>query len=461
MSSPQIPLNTEVTESRPRTILHVDMDAFYVSVELRRHPELRGRPVVVGGSGSRGVVAAANYEARRFGVFSAMPSSRARRLCPQAVFLPGDHALYAEVSQDVHRIFEDVTPLVEPIALDEAFLDVTGARSLFGDGETIGHLVRRRVLDELDLLCSVGVATSKFVAKLASKAAKPLVTERGVEDGAGVLVVEPGRERDFVSPLPVKALWGVGPATLERLERLGVRTVADLADLPSTVLERSVGVAHGRHLAALARAEDDRDVIPHRPIKSIGNEETFARDLVAADEIRSEIVRLADHVAGRLRRQGRSARTVTLKIRYSTFETITRSVTPSRAVNTSPGMMAALDPIIVDIARGVSSTIGIRLLGVSVSQLVEPSSQMTLFDDRAAGNDAAEDIDAVENRWEPASRAIDAIRERFGSRAIGPAGSLGRNERHEGTPWGPERRAESSPERDVDSGDDPPRSTRP
>ncbi|MEY3033402.1 MAG: hypothetical protein RLZ86_24, partial [Actinomycetota bacterium] len=300
------------------------MDAFYVSVELRRRPELRGRPVVVGGSGSRGVVAAANYEARRFGVFSAMPSSRARRLCPQAVFLPGDHALYAEVSEDVHRIFEDVTPLVEPIALDEAFLDVTGARALFGDGETIGRFIRRRVLDELELQCSVGVATSKFVAKLASKGAKPRVTDRGVEEGIGVLVVEPGREREFVSPLPVDALWGVGPATLTRLERLGVRTVSDLAELPPEILERSVGVAHGRHLAALARADDDREVTPHRPAKSIGNEETFARDLVSADEIRSEVVRLADHVAGRLRRHGRSARTVTLKIRYSSFETITR-----------------------------------------------------------------------------------------------------------------------------------------
>ena len=429
------------------------MDAFYVSVELRRRPELRGRPVVVGGSGSRGVVAAANYEARRFGVFSAMPSSRARRLCPQAVFLPGDQALYAEVSEDVHRIFEDVTPLVEPIALDEAFLDVTGARALFGDGETIGRFIRRRVLDELELQCSVGVATSKFVAKLASKGAKPRVTDRGVEEGIGVLVVEPGREREFVSPLPVDALWGVGPATLTRLERLGVRTVSDLAELPPEILERSVGVAHGRHLAALARAEDDREVTPHRPAKSIGNEETFARDLVSADEIRSEVVRLADHVAGRLRLHGRSARTVTLKIRYSSFETITRSVTPSRAVNTSPGMMAVLDPIVVDIARGLSPTLGVRLLGVSASQLVEPTSQMSLFDDVVGGDGPAFDVDAIETRWEPASRAIDAIRERFGRGAIGPAGSLGRVDRHEGTPWGPERlSASDSPTSDDESG---------
>ena len=426
-------------DTSARTILHVDMDAFYVSVELRRRPELRGRPVVVGGSSARGVVAAANYEARRYGVFSAMPSSRARRLCPQAVFLPGDHVLYAEVSEEVHGIFEDVTPLVEPIALDEAFLDVTGARALFGDGESIGHLIRRRVADELDLQCSVGVATSKFVAKLASKGAKPRVTPSGVEDGIGVLVVEPGRERDFVSPLPVNALWGVGPATLARLERLGVRTVADLAALPDRVLERSVGVAHGRHLAALSRAEDDRPVVPHRAAKSIGNEETFARDLVTVDEIRGEVVRLADHVAARLRRHGRAARTVTLKIRYSTFETITRSVTPSRPVNTSPGIVAVLDPIVVEIARGVTPTIGVRLLGVSASQLAEPSSQMSLFDGTTSVVDVATDVDTIESRWEPASRAIDAIRERFGRSAIGSAGSLGRADRHEATPWGPER----------------------
>ncbi|MGA1244754.1 MAG: DNA polymerase IV [Ilumatobacteraceae bacterium] len=446
------------TDARVRTILLVEMDAFYVSVELRRHPELRGRPVVVGGSGSRGVVAAANYEARRFGVFSAMPSSRARRLCPQAVFLPGDHALYAEVSEEVHQIFEDVTPLVEPIALDEAFLDVTGARSLFGDGESIGHLIRRRISDELDLRCSVGVATSKFVAKLASKGAKPRVTPRGVEDGPGVLVVEPGRERDFVSPLPVEALWGVGPATLARLERLGVRRVSDLAALPDGVLERSVGPAHGRHLASLARAEDDREVVPHRAAKSIGNEETFAHDLVTVDEIRREVVRLCDHVAARLRRHGRSARTVTLKIRFSTFETITRSVTPTRAVNTSPGMMSVLDPIVSDIARGLSSSIGVRLLGVSTSQLVEPSSQLSLFDGFDTTDGPSVDIDAIENRWEPASRAIDAIRERFGKSAIGPAGSLGRSDRHEGTPWGPERLPEDGGDQAGDATlDDRPR----
>ncbi len=433
--------------TRERTILHVDMDAFYVSVELRRRPELRGQPVVVGGSGSRGVVAAANYEARRFGVYSAMPSTRARRLCPQAVFLPGDHALYAEVSRQVHRIFEDVTPLVEPIALDEAFLDVTGARSLFGSGETIGRHLRDRIARELELDCSVGVATSKFVAKLASKAAKPRVTATEVRPGVGVLVVPPGGERDFVSPLPVSALWGVGPATLAKLERIAVRTVADLAALPPGVLERAVGVAHGRHLAALARAEDDREVVPDRRAKSIGNEETFSRDLVTIDEVRRELVRLADSVASRLRDHGWSARTVSLKVRYSTFETITRSVTPGSSVSTAPAIVAAVMPALTEIVAGLAPPLGIRLLGVSVTQVGESATQLSLFDgaeDSSEGLGVPDDVARIERRWDPASRAIDAIRDRFGRGAIGPAGSLGSRPSDQPSPWGPSDRAPSN-----------------
>ena len=416
------------------------MDAFYVSVELRRRPELRGRPVVVGGSGARGVVAAANYEARRFGVYSAMPSVRARRLCPDAVFLPGDHALYAEVSREVHRIFEDVTPLVEPIALDEAFLDVTGARSLFGDGETIGRHVRDRIARELELDCSVGVATSKYVAKLAFKAAKPRVTRWGVRPGVGVLVVAPGTERDFVAPLPVSALWGVGPATLAKLERLAVRNVADLAALPLTVLERAVGVAHGRHLAALARAEDDRDVVPDRRAKSIGHEETFSRDLVTIDEARRELVRLADSVGARLRDHGWSARTVTLKIRYSNFETVTRSVTPGSSMSTSPAIVAALTPALTEIVSGLSPPLGIRLLGVSVTQFGDSATQLSLFDlePDEGGRRSDDDIAAIERRWDPASRAIDAIRGRFGRGAIGSAGTLGSRRSDQPAPWGPD-----------------------
>ncbi|MBP7890568.1 MAG: DNA polymerase IV, partial [Ilumatobacteraceae bacterium] len=252
-----------------RTILHVDMDAFYVSVELRKRPDLRGQPVVVGGTGSRGVIAAASYEARRFGLHSAMPSTRARRLCPHVVFLPGDHELYAQVSAEVHEIFQSVTPFIEPLALDEAFLDVTGALRLFGSGVQIAHHVRDQVWRQLQLRCSVGVAPSKFLAKLASVAAKPRATPQGVVEGAGVWEVRPGEELSFLHPLAVKSLWGVGPATLERLERLGVRTVGDLAQLEEAALVAAVGKAHGGHLHRLAWAIDDRSVEVDRAMRSI------------------------------------------------------------------------------------------------------------------------------------------------------------------------------------------------
>lgn len=412
-----------------RTILHVDMDAFYVSVEMRRHPELIGLPVVVGGSGQRGVVAAANYEARRFGVFSAMSSSKARRLCPQAVFLPGDHAHYSEVSHRVHEIFAAHTPLVEPIALDEAFLDVTGAVRLFGDGVTIGHRIRDAVRRELDLPCSVGVATNKFIAKLASKAAKPRVAAGGVSDGYGVLSIEPGEELSFLHPLPVSALWGVGPATLQKLERLAVRTVGELAALPDDLVVRAIGQAHGMHLLELARGIDVRPVVSERDAKSIGQEETFSVDLHDRDAIRAEIVRLSDVVASRLRRHGWAARTVMLKIRFSSFETITRSVTPDSPLTTAPAMVAALAPVL----STFDPSIGVRLVGVSVANFVEPVEQMSLF--ATENSDDPDDVAAVDRRWSPASRAVDEIRDRFGHDAIAPAGAV---RRRRSSPWGPD-----------------------
>ncbi len=405
--------------STARTILHVDMDAFYVSVELRRRPELQGMAVVVGGTGNRGVVAAASYEARRFGVFSAMSSAHARRLCPQAVFLPGDHALYAEVSAQVQEIFRDVTPLVEPIALDEAFLDATGALRLLGDGPTIARSIRARVATELQLSCSVGVAPNKFLAKLASQAAKPTASPAGVRPGRGVVEVLPGEELAFLHPLPVQALWGVGPATLERLQRLGVTTVGELATLGEQPLVAALGKAAGRQLHRLAHALDERPVEPDRPTKSIGHEETYPDDLTSLAELRTQVVRLADSVAARLRANGSAARTITLKVRFASFQTITRSATSRTPLTTGPSIARAVIPML----EAIDPTPGIRLLGVSGSNLTAPTEQLSLLDgsdDRSAGADPL----AVEHAWHEASEAIDDIRHRFGQEAIGPASTM-------------------------------------
>jgi DNA polymerase-4 len=409
-----------------RTILHVDMDAFFVSVELLRRPELRGRPVVVGGTGNRGVVAAASYEARAFGVFSAMPSAKARRLCPQAVFLPGDHPHYGEVSGRVMAIFRAVTPLVEPLSLDEAFLDVTGAARLLGDGVAIARDVRARVLADEGLTCSVGVAATKMVAKLASEAAKPVATPTGPAPGEGVHVVAPGTESDFLRPLPARALWGVGPATLAKLERLGVRTVGDIADLPPGSLVGALGTANGRHLGALAQGIDPRPVEPDLRLKSISHEETFPVDRHDSEALGREVVRMADAVAWRLRADGRAARTVVLKVRFGDFRTITRSTTVATPVDEGPEIARVGLALLAEIDPGP----GVRLLGVAAVGLVEGSGRQLTFDD--LGGPA----------WHEASGAVDAIRERFGDSAIGPASSVGdhglRVKRRGAAQWGPD-----------------------
>ncbi len=412
-------------------ILHVDMDAFFAAVEVRRRPELQGRPVVVGGSGSRGVVAAASYEARAYGVHSAMPSVRARRLCPDAVFLPGDHAHYAEVSAAVMALFRAVTPLVEPISLDEAFLDVRGARRLHGSAPEIADRLRRAVQDQEGLTCSVGVARVKFLAKLASEAAKPTASPRGMVPGRGVVVVPPDDELAFLHPLPVQALWGVGPATLARLERLGIRTVGDLAALPEETVVGAVGAAHGRHLHALANAVDPRPVVADHELKSVGHEETFARDLVGHEACGLELLRMADAVATRLRAGALAGRTVTIKVRFGDFRTITRSSTLSAPTDSARAIARTARQLLdaVDVSPGV------RLLGVSVSQFGGEAAQQLTLDEL---------LDDRPDDWRRAEAVVDEIRARFGARSVGPASLTGpdglRVARRGAQQWGPDER---------------------
>lgn len=418
------------------TILHVDMDAFFAAVELLRRPELRGRPVVVGGSGDRGVVAAASYEARRFGIHSAMPSVRARRLCPHAVFIRGDHRHYEAVSARIMGIFRDVTPIVEPLSLDEAFLDVAGVRRLHGDPETIAHRIRERIWAEEGLGCSVGVARPKFLAKLASGRAKPRAMATGIRPGAGVLVIEPADEAAFLHPLPVRALSGVGPVTAEKLERIGVRTVGDLAILPERTVIAAVGESSGRHLHSLAHARDDRIVEADRAVKSVSHEETYARDRHDPDELAVEVLRMADAIAGRLRRADMRGRTVTIKVRFGDFRTITRSRTLDRSTDSARDIAR----VGRELLAAVDVSPGVRLLGVGISQLggADTVGEQLSFDDLTADSGAVDDAD-----WQRAEATVDAIRQRFGAGSVGSAAFTGadgiRIVRRGSQQWGPDQ----------------------
>jgi DNA polymerase-4 len=405
-------------------ILHVDLDAFFASVEVLDDPSLAGKPVIVGGAGARGVVAACTYEARAFGVHSAMPSVQARRLCPEAVFIAGRYDRYAEISARLHEVFGRYTPLVEGISLDEAFLDVSVARRLLGTGEAIAWDIRRAVGDELGLGASVGVASTKFVAKLASEAAKPVVDRAGPRPGRGVVVVAPGSELAFLHPLPVRALWGVGPATRARLERFGVATVGDLATMPLATLVSALGSSVGHHLHDLAWGRDPRRVEPDRAVKSVSHEETYTHDLHLSSELAAEAVRLADGVAARMRRAGLGGRTVSIKVRFHDFSTITRARTLPEPVDAGP-VIARTAVALLD---EVDPTPGVRLLGVAVSNLVEGAAlQLSLLDDA--------------DGWDRASGAVDEVRARFGDAAVGPA-SLVRQDgvrvkRRGDAQWGP------------------------
>jgi nucleotidyltransferase/DNA polymerase involved in DNA repair len=388
------------------TVLHVDMDAFYASVELIERPELRGRPVIVGG-GSRGVVLSATYEARRYGVHSAMPMTRARRLCPHATVVPPSHGRYTEVSAGVMEIFRSVTPLVEPLSLDEAFLDVGGAVRRLGRPAEIGQLIRDRVADEQGITCSVGVASTKFVAKLASTRCKP----------DGLLVVPVSGVVGFLHPLPVAALWGVGEKTEQELVRLGLHTVGDIAHTPKQTLVRALGQATGSHLHALAWGRDERRVVPHEPDKSIGAEETFGRDVDDPDVVRRELLRLAERTAGRLRAVGLAGRTISVKIRFADFTTITRARTLPEATDVAALIFAT--------ARQLYEALGLdrarlRLVGIRVEGLVgsDIAPHQLVLGERARGR---RDIEQAADR---------AVR-RFGRGVVRPASLVGDEpERH-------------------------------
>ena len=346
------------------------MDAFYASVEQRDDPSLRGKPVIVGGRSHRGVVLAASYEVRPFGVRSAMPMAQALRLAPQAIVVPPHPARYADASAAVFEIFRRFSPLVEPLSLDEAFLDVTASQSLFGDGASIARSIKDQVRTELALTASAGVAPCKFVAKVASDLGKP----------DGLLVVPPGGVAEFLAPLPVERMWGVGPKTAPRLRALGYLTLGDLARAGEGPLESILG-SWGAHVARLARGDDERDVDPSGAARSIGAEVTHEEDLVGADAIRPKLLEHAERVARRLVRAGVSARTVTVKIKYADFTLRTRSATlPSPASDTDTLYRAAVDCL----TRVPLEGRRVRLTGVSVSRLLEGGPAPALFPDAVA-----------------------------------------------------------------------------
>jgi DNA polymerase-4 len=446
--------------------MHVDLDAFFAAVEVLDDPSLAGRPVIVGGTGNRGVVAACTYEARAFGIHSAMSSVEARRRCPHAVFLPGRFGRYSEISERFHEVLHTFTPVVEGIALDEAFLDVSGARRILGSPPVIARAIRQAVSDELQLHCAVGVARTKLVAKLASRAAKPTASRSGTRPGPGVVVIQPDQELTFLHPLPVGALWGVGPATGNRLADLGVVTVGDLAAIPVDTLCRVVGEAHGRHLAALARGDDARPVVALQEVKSIGHEETFAIDLHGHDESHRHVVRMSDAVGRRLQEAAVRGRTITVKVRFGDFSTITRSHTVAHATD-SPRAIGALAGALLD---GVDVSPGVRLLGVSMSGLASGTAEpeQLSFSDAASGGPgdpraAGERDGAVRipgrhavvggssetgspeaapgHGWDEVEAAVMAIRTRYGHGSVGPGILIGGSglgvKRRGDTQWGP------------------------
>ncbi len=384
-----------------RAIIHVDMDAFFASVEQLDHPEYRGKPVIVGadpqGGQGRGVVAASSYEARKFGVRSAMPISRAYRLCPQGIFVAPRGGRYGEISQRVFAIFRDFSDLVEPLSVDEAFIDATGSLRLFGSAEKIGREIKRRIKDELGLVASVGIAPTKFVAKIASDIGKP----------NGFVMISEEEVLGFLHPLPITRLWGVGEKTAELLSRRGIKTIGDVAKIGEKALAAMLG-DHGAHLWRLSMGIDEREVVPETAAKSVGNETTFDEDTADPQIIRETLLRLCDKVAGRLRKYGFLALGVTLKFRDEDFRTVTRSLTRETPTAVTSDLYA--DALALLSRTGWTGGKRIRLVGITAHRLA------TGGEARAQGNlfVSAE----REEKKKSAECAVDAVRQRFGKGAL-------------------------------------------
>lgn len=391
-----------VEQGQQRHIIHLDMDAFYPAVEVLDNPGLKGKPVIVGGSRERGVVSSASYEARKFGVHSAQPIATAVRLCPNGIFLPGRMARYKEVSGQIFEIFHRFTPLVEPLSIDEGFLDVTGSIRLFGPPAEIAKAIKRAVLDETGLTVSAGVAPSKFVAKIASDIDKP----------DGLTVVPRDKVREFLDPLPIEKMWGVGKVTQEALARLNIHTFKDLSRTPVKVLEKAFG-KHGVKMQSLSMGIDDRDVVPEHDVKSIGHEETFAEDIIDPDSAKKELLSLADRVARRMRREGLEGRTVTLKVKYNDFKRVTRSTTLQDRTDDGQEIYSTACSLMEKTAVGRRP---VRLLGISISHFsAESEEQFSLFVGKEKPGSKKE-----------LHAALDSIEEKFGDKGIRPGTLLKR-----------------------------------
>ena len=384
-------------QGQSKHIIHLDMDAFYPSVEVLDNPALKGKPVIVGGSKERGVVSSASYEARKFGIHSAQPIAKAKRLCPGGIFLPVRMSRYQEISKQVFGIFHRFTPLVEPISIDEAFLDVTDSIRLFGQPGNIAKKIKQIILTETGLTISAGVAPSKFVAKIASDIDKP----------DGLTVVHPDDVRDFLDPLPVKKMWGVGKVSQRLLSRLNIHNFRDLRQTPVKVLEKKFG-KHGVKIHLLAMGVDERDVIPDHDVKSIGHEQTFLKDIISLDTVQKELLALGSKVARRMRQKGLKGKTITLKVKYSDFVQITRSVTLPKSIDDGSEIYSVACRLL-EKTRVTKKPV--RLLGISLSQLscLGTGTQLSLFDQ-----------DRSSQERQRLNTALDSLYEKYGDKSVVP-----------------------------------------